>query len=226
MIKTQQSFSIQIEQHLLETLDNFKIINNFMDNYTKIEEKLKEDMNTLDMKISDNNEKISNVIKSVDEKIEYLKIIYEFFYLSDNNSNSFCFYFLFLFFTLVLTTFKPIRSIRHYLHLFIVLFFLFEKFLLNKILSPTFYQGGIIYYTIVLYLLRICYVSFILILIIIRCIYFEKKVDSTTRLLSEYNKYINMTPVWLRKYFNRIEMQNESLLNKYRKMKELIEKEK
>lgn len=51
------------------------------------------------------------------------------------------------------------------------------------------------------------------------------KDESSKELWSEYKRILNFTPVWMKKYFSKIKMQNDYLIEKFQTMKELLERE-
>jgi hypothetical protein len=239
MFSKQENFSVQVEKNLAETLSNFNNINQFFENYTRVEEKLKENINVLENKINSNNEKIIDVVRYIDEKLVVLKFMYEFFNTS-TNSNS-LFFFLILF-SLVwfLTMIKSLKSSRIVLNILLFLFFLTEKFLL-----PQFFQNfsyvdlSFIYYNLIFYVLRVFYCLVILTVMFLKFYYYKpknkeicrenqsayKKGEYTKEIWTDYKSLLSLTPVWMKKYFTKIKMQNDYLIEKFQTMKELLERE-
>jgi hypothetical protein len=50
-----------------------------------------------------------------------------------------------------------------------------------------------------------------------------KSNSNTLMNISEYKSYFNITPVWIRKYFTRIQIQNEYLIEKFNKMNQVFD---
>lgn len=239
MFSKQENFSVQVEKNLAETLSSFNNINQFFENYTRVEEKLKENINVLENKINSNNEKIIDVVNYIDEKLVILKFMYEFF--NTNNSSNSLLFFLILFSLLwFLTMIKSLKSSRIIMNTLLFIFFLIEKFLLPQFFQNfSFVDLTFIYYNLIFYVLRVFYCLVFLTVICLKHFYYKPKNkemcrknqsdyikdESSKELWSEYKRILNFTPVWMKKYFSKIKMQNDYLIEKFQTMKELLERE-
>lgn len=225
LYKSQEKFSSQIELNLNETMVNFQKLNLFFENYTQIEEKLKENINVLENKINNNNDKMEDIIKYIDEKIDIIKIIYEFF--NNYQFNSLGFFVILTLIILISTHFKALEKSKFTLYSCLIIFFAIEKLIITQI-NLNLFDLTFIYFNLIFYTCRILYFTFILSFIIMKAVYYTKANPSkqfSDNSYSDYKNFINMTPVWMKRYFNKIRMQNEYLIDKFNKMRQLMDKE-
>jgi hypothetical protein len=224
MFSTQEKFSLQMEENLADTLKNYQTLNQFLDNYTQVENKVKQNMQVLEEKILYNNQQIINTVKYVDEKFQTLKFILEFFN-TKNDSYSFIYFTSLYALIWFLTFFETINGIKIYLYFLIISFFLFEKFILLKYEVPI-YDLGVIYFNIIFYCFRVVYLMIVIATAFIRHCFFNKNLNTNIKDgWTEYKNLLSLTPMWMKKYFNKIKIQNEYLIEKFQTMEELMERE-
>jgi len=184
----------------------------------------------LEIKINNNNEKLLNFIQYVDEKFQSLKTFYEFFDV-DNSHNSLFFFSILLFVVWLITFFKSFKKNKLILNLIVIIFFFIERFIIFSFSkNPNKYNVDYISYSLMFYFLRFFYILSILIFILIKSQHNKKKEDESLKLeniITECNSLLlNMTPMWMKKYFSKIKIQNEYLIEKFNLMEDLMEREK
>jgi uncharacterized protein YoxC len=217
----QQDFSTQLNANLADTIQNFKSINQFLENYSKLEEELKSNIFSIENKLNSNNERVNSVIDYVNNKLEVIQSVGGYMnidYPSGANIN----YFIILSFVVWCLSFKEsVYTIKNSLYLILLSLFLFERFILCGLISKHFIGSYIdqIYYIAIFYSLRFFYL-----IVLVIYIYFNARTirrDSIT--LPDI--YMTMTPAWMKKYFTRIKLQNDYLIQKFQTLNKLIEED-
>jgi len=236
MIDTHERFSSHIEQNFVETMNNFKNFNQFFENYTKSEEYLKENIQALETKINQSNQKMKSMAEYIDEKLEYLYYIIEIFHNKEKDYYSLYYYLVIFSLSFIFTAFKSTRKIRIFIIFLIFGFFIFEKLAHDSICnsycsnSQFFIHLGYICCNLIFYFFRIVFSFALLIIILIKCYNYSQskknKKNKELDFLDDYKSFLNITPMWMKKYFSRINFQNEELIGKFKKMNKMMVEEK
>ena len=236
MLTTHERLSSQMESNFVETLDSFRNFNQFFENYTRSEEILKENIAALETKINSSNDKMNSIAKYVDEKIQYLYYFSEFFIDKERNSNSLYFFFILICLCFIFTSFKSTKKLRSFFIFFVLGFLLFEKFALNSLCecycgsSQFLINFGVVCCYVIFYIFRFIFSISLIIIFLVKCYKYHQsqneKKNKQYHLLSDYKSYLNLTPVWMKKYFSKIKFQNEELIGKFKKMNKMIAEEK
>jgi len=209
---------------MADTKENFKVLKDFMNNYTQIEEKMITNINQIDEKISRNNEKIQNVSSMINEKIGLIQTTIEFFTLNAHDGGEILlfhsvYYFLFLFLLVwLITQLQCLNSSRLILNGSIFAFFLLEKYLIHFVLHKTFFY----YFVDVSLLSSICRVACFVWLIAVICC----KANKFNQVAKDNEADNNCTPLWMRKYYSKIKRHNETLIVKFHSMCAMMDAEK
>jgi hypothetical protein len=221
ILNFQEDFSNQLNTNIAETIQSFKNINQFLENYSKIEEELKNNIITLENKINSNNEKVNDFLDYLNNKLEMIIKLRGFLYNEYPNGSNIN-YFLFLFTIVWILSFSSsLNQLRIYLYLTVIIFFLFERFLLCSLLNIYYSEGYFsqLYYVVFFYIFRVFYLLSILLYSFVK----SRNIKNTEIVIPE--SYLNITPVWMRKYFTRIKKQNDYLIEKFQLLNKLIEQE-
>ena len=130
ILEEQEKFSSQLKTEMIDTLEEFKKIQNYFENLEKLEQKITSDVISLEDKIKSNNSKVENLIEKFNLKLEYISIL-----MSKDNFFSMKF-FIFLFLYIWILSFnKSINKIKIRLFILILFFLFFEKYFLNRIIK-------------------------------------------------------------------------------------------
>ncbi len=236
MKNTHERFSSHMEQNFVETMNNFRNFNQFFENYTKSEELLKENINALETKINKSNQKMNSMAKYMDDKLQYLYYVIEIFHNQGRNYYLLYFYMIIVFMCFIFTSFKSTRKIRIFLLFVIFCFFIIEKFALNSLCdaycinSQFFIHLGVFCCNLIFYFFRFVFSIALLIVLLVKCYkYSQSKKAKKNRefdLMADYKSYLNITPMWMKKYFSKIKFQNEEMIGKFKKMNKMIAEEK
>lgn len=236
MLTTHERLSSQMESNFVETLDSFRNFNQFFENYTRSEEIMKENIAALETKINSSNDKMNSIAKYVDDKIQYLYYFSEFFIDKERNSNSLYFFFVLLTLCFIFTSFKSTKKLRSYFIFILFGFLLFEKYALNSLCecycssSQFLINFGVVCCYLIFYICRIIFSISLIIIVLVKCYKYHQsknqKKNKQYHFLSDYKSYLNLTPVWMKKYFSKIKFQNEELIEKFKKMNKMMAEEK
>jgi hypothetical protein len=223
----QQDFSAQLNDNLVETVDKFKNINSFLENYAKLEDELKSNINALEVKLNSNNEKVANMVEYFNGKFEMLQNVNAFLY-NDNgggSANTFYFFSALLVIVWLLTFLDSLSNSRLLLFSLVVIFFLIEKYYINVFLNKSPFDITQVYYILLFYCLRFAYVITIAVVLYLNYSKHVKAKNEVALMYSDCRSYFNITPAWMRKYFTRMKLHNEGLLEKFRAINKIIENE-
>jgi len=142
-------------------------------------------------------------------------------------SNILSYYMFIILFIWTFTFFESTCNIRGILFILAVLFYIFEKYISSSLPNNT---GGdilsiqLMYTNIIFYLMRFGFLLLIVLILLIKTYTYQKD-NKIARNVSEYDYYNTITPIWMRKYYNKITLHNDYLLEKFRKMNELLNNE-
>lgn len=219
LLTFQQDFSNQLQNNLADTLQNFKNINQFLENYAKLEEELKKNVFALESKLNSNNERVSSILDYVNDKMEMIQTIGNYVN-SDYPVGAGISFFIFLAVFVWCLSFKEsIFGIRNSLYFIVISTYLFERFFVCGLVSG-YFSGyvGQIYFIVVFYCLRVIYFLFLIIYA-----YVYAKGPRNNLVIPDI--YMTLTPAWMKKYFTKIKIQNDYLIQKFQTLNKLIEEE-
>jgi hypothetical protein len=220
----QQDFSNQLNDNLVDTIEKFKNINSFLEHYAKLEEELKANMGALEVKLTSNNEKVNGMVEYFNNKFELFRNLNVFIGAGDSSVNSVNFYFAILLMAFIFTLADCLSGIRLLLMSLIVCFFLIERYYISLLFNhSSFLDLSQLYYILIFYALRLVYIVVLASIMYIRYSSHKRKANEVSLMYSDCKSYFNITPAWMRKYFTRMKMQNDYLLEKFRVINKIIE---
>jgi hypothetical protein len=225
----QNSLQTQMQSNIKETVKSFENINKFMENYARVEEELRFSMSLISSQVRKNNKKIENIVQFVDNKFELFNSLQSYFW-NLNESSSF-FYFFMLFCVLyMLSHIYGLRGSRVWVIIFIIIFYLFEKYFISNNQDRNYSIFGIVYAHFLLYGFR-CIYFFILVLIILLKRYdcpTENDYLETNRSIRQLRRkdhlILAFTPLWMKRYFEQLSCQNEFLAEKFNSIKKRLDR--
>ena len=227
IFKSHEKFAVDLKKNISFTLKKIDDVNEFFDNYTKTEEKIKNHLSDLEEKLNKNKIQIETAVHFFEDKLSYLSL----YHTDKENSNPFTNVYKFygclilseiLIYLLLLDTFSM-------LFLLDILFILYEIFILNKVISVLSYIINIEY---IVTASRISYIAIIAIVVMmnnkytsrgrIHCHHNYYNSSNTKLTITEVKNYLTVTPIWVKKYISKVSPRNQSemLMKAYKEMKD------
>lgn len=227
IFKSHEQFAVDLKKNLSFTMKKIDNVNEFFDNYTKTEEKIKNHLNDLEEKLNKNKKQIETAVNFFEDKLSYLSLYHAD---KENVNNPFINAYKFygclimselLIYVLLLDTFSI-------LFLLDILFIFYEIFVLNKVITVLSYIINIEY---IVTASRISYIIVIAIVVMMNNKYTNRARyhhnhyynSSHTKLtITEVKNYLTVTPMWVKKYISKVSPRNQSemLMKAYKDMKD------
>lgn len=198
----QEKMSIDLSSNITEAIDKIGNVNKLIDNYTEIESKIRNELNEIESKLK-NNIIITNIGILLDDKGGIM--------------NTFTFFFIY--YTALLVA-SLIIGEKGKMILCGIICSGCEVYIVNpRFNSVRINTIEMIYMKMALFASRVLYYIIGGVLVGISLCWRKRK-DSRKRdiTFSEVKSALGMTPVWVRKYFSRVENQNDNLAEDFKKM--------
>lgn len=219
-----EKFAVELKDNLSFTMQKIESVNEFFDNYTQTEEKIKSHLNELENKINKNKVQIEKAVNFFEDKISFLT-----FYNNNNiNNDNFFLNFYKYFFCILLGEFLSFAFLMESFSMFIIfdfLFILYELFILNKIISFCSIFANINY---IVTVSRILYIVILCFYVIMnhkyKSLHYHRSHryynNNTNLSMTEVKNFLMVTPLWVKKYASKVSpsKQNELIIGAYKEM--------
>lgn len=199
----QERMSLDLNSNISEAIDKIGNVNKLLDNYSEIESKLKNELNEIESKLK-NNIIINNIGTLLDDKGGIM--------------NTFTFFFIY--FTILLCVSLLIGE-KGKMMLCGIISIGCEVYIVNPRFNGVQHNTiDMIYIKMIVFASRVLYyiIAGGLVVVGLCCKNSKKELNRREMTFSEVKSVLGMTPMWVRKYFSRVENQNDNLAEDFKKM--------
>lgn len=214
ILKTQEKLGNEVENNLNHSINGLNKFAEQMQIFQNIEKTLKKDIVKIQEKVKSSEHKIKKFAKFVENKLDFIYSLNSMFeytnsQLKIDNFKFFGFTFVFIYF---LTNFESTISFRLILFIFCALYYLLERNIVSILCNDIFYQYFIFY------ILRLIFLMTIFVSIIIKAYYFKSSETVNYERFNGLKGLCQATPNWMKKYFSKMNNQNDVLIHKFRRL--------